>query len=760
MKQLKIKSKTFIIIGISFIIVAFTVFLSLLSEHKANQNALIILEENIRDNYDDFIKAEIHTALSMIDSLHKKYKEENFSTEEAKVLIAEVIRQIRYGDDGYFWIDTSNGDNVVLYGSDVEGSNRFDYQDTSGKYVVQEAINKAVQGGGFFDYYFPREGANISQPKRAYSSYYQEFDWVIGTGIYTDNIDNIIKVKANEQSELINERIDLHIIFLLVFYLIILSINSFMTKNIVDPLLYASSYAESISNEEYKIKMPREYLNREDEVGKLLNSLKKMHKSILNIMSDKEEINQILSKEKEFLRIILSSIGDGIIVIDKDGIVRVINDSTLVELEIKDEDIIHKKLIEEFKFFDRNNIELKEINNLNDYIVGKSEIRRECYLEAFDKRIYIEESIFPIYNLDDLEGFVYVFRNISDRLKKQKEIEYLNYNDQLTGLYNRRFFEKATYNILKEKRFPLTLIIADINALKLTNDAFGHLMGDKLIKEFSSVLSKHFSDIGLVARIGGDEFAVLITNVDIDIVTEKVETIKNVLLNKKVKNIPVSAAFGVAVHTEKKKSFSTTFNLADERMYENKLFDNDKIKNRILKSIIRYNYELFPEKKVETQRAIHLIKDFSKKLGLSQDVTIKLKKSALLYDIGNKNLSYDYFVEDKVLNNDEVNEIRTHPSIGYHILKNINKYEEIANIILNHHENFDGSGYPRGIKANKIPYESRILALVTDYCAMTSNRTYRKALTKEEAVKQMYDNIGKRYDPELIDEFVEFIMSV
>lgn len=757
MRQLKIKSKTFVIIGISFILVAFTVFLSILSEHKSSQDALVILEENLRGNYDDFIKAEVNTILSMINTLDKKYKEENIPISEAKTLIAEVIRQIRYGDDGYFWVDNSKGDNIVLYGSDVEGTNRYNYQDTNGKYVVQEAINKAVQGGGFIDYFFPKEAAEISQPKRGYSAYYQEFDWIIGTGIYTDTINNIIQAKAIEQRNLINERIELHVIFLLVFYLIILAINNFMIKNIVDPLLYASSYAEAISNEELKIKMPNKYLNRQDEVGKLLKSLNKMHKSILNIMSEKEMINHKLNNEKEFLKIILSSIGDGIVVIDKEGIVKVVNDTTLVELGIKQEEIIEKKIIDKFKFFDRNNIEIKNIYGYDNSILKRKETRRECYLEAFGKRVYIEESIFPIYNSKPLEGFVYVFRNINDRLEKQKKIDYLNYNDQLTGLYNRRFFEKAIYKILKENQFPLSLIITDINALKLTNDAYGHLMGDKLIVKFSKVLHEHFSDIGIVSRIGGDEFAILLANTDIDIASARVEEVKKILKDKKVKNIPVSAAFGIAVHTKDKNSFSTTFNLADERMYENKLMENEKVKNKILKSIMNYNFKLFPEKKKETQIAIHLIKDFSKKLGLSQEITNNLKRSALLYDIGNKNLNYDYFMEDRIINDKEMSEIRTHPSVGYHILKNINKCQEIANIILNHRENFDGSGYPRGVKGNKIPYESRILALVIDFCALTSDRSYRQALTKEEAIKEMRDNVGKRYDPELIEDFVDFI---
>lgn len=734
--------------------------LNVINEYKITQHYLVILENNIRDNYDDLIKSEIETTLTMIDTLRKDYEDKSVPNEEIKKLIASVIRDLRYGEDGYFWIDTSKGDNVVLYASEVEGTNRYNFKDAKGNYVVQEIIDIALHGGGFIDYYYPRAGESLALPKRAYGEYYEAFDWVIGTGIYTDSIDRIINTKKAEYVVYMNEHVMKHIIFLSIFLTIIIFLNFIMIKSLVEPILFITSYAEAISKKIYNLKIPLNFLQRKDEVGRLVISISKMQKSIIDVMEKKEKVNDQLTKEKEFLNTILSSIGDGIIVTDNEGIIQIANDATLIQLEIAKEDIIGKVLIEKFRFNNENNKEMEKIENLRLLTNSKVNTRRECILSAYGKVMYVEDSMFPIINrLEDSDGFIYVFRNINDKLEKQKEIDFLNYHDQLTGLYNRRYFEKETDRILEKQIFPFTLIIADINALKLTNDAFGHLIGDELIKTFADTLHDCFSTIGTVARIGGDEFAVLLPNIDKRIATDKIINMKSILSNFKNKIIHPSASFGVAVHRDETYSYASTFNIADERMYQEKLLENDKIKEKILKSIIRYNYSLFPGKIYEVQRSIRFIKAFAKKLNLDEDVTKKLRKSALVYDIGNVNIKYEYFTKTSKLNEKEMIEIKAHPITAYHILKNINKVEDVANIVLSHHENYDGTGYPKGISGIQIHLESRILALVTDYCAMTSERSYRKMLTTEEAINEIYINTGLRYDPELSEPFIRMIRN-
>lgn len=590
MGQWKIRRIILIVVAILFITILTSMGFSVYNLYNMKESTLKVLEENIRDNYDDYIKGEIDTAISLINILETKTKARGLPIEERKELIADVIRNIRYGEDGYFWMDTSKGDNVVLYGSGVEGTNRIDFQDTKGKFVVQEIIKKAIAGGGFIDYYFPREGEHNASPKRAYGAYFEPYDWIVGTGIYTDVVDLTIEAKNQEYSDVLEKNLIRNSMFLFVFFLIIILINLTIVKNI----------------------------------------------------EEKENINIQLSTE----------------------------------------------------------------------------------------------------------------------LEKEKEINYLSDHDQLTGLYNRRYFNKAVDKIIEEERFPLCIIIVDINSLKIANDAFGHLIGDRLIQTFSDVLKENFSEIGIISRIGGDEFTVLLPGIDSDMAKDKINATKEHLKKKRIMDIPVSAAFGAASYKDNTYSFATVFNLADERMYEEKFAENNKVKFRILKAIIKNNIKLFPGKKKEMNRVAYLAKVYGKVLGLDSKVLNRVRKSALVYDIGKVSIDREILDKEGELTDTEMAKIRTHTVTAYHILKNITNWEDTSDIVLKHHENFDGRGYPVGIKGEEIPFESRVLAIITDYVAMTSERPYRVKLSREEALKEIKSGSNLRYDPRMVGSFIKLIRQI
>lgn len=758
MRQWKIRSKMLVMAILFFIIIIGWAGLDAINEYKMNQHSLEILESNIRDDYDAQIKSQIDNLLSMIDTLQKQYASENIPIDESKKKIAAVIRDLHYGDHGYFWVDTSTGDNVVLYGSKLEGQNRYDFQDSRGKYVLHELVKKALTGGGYTDYYYPKQGEKKEQPKRAYSAYYKDFDWIVGTGIYTDDIDQIIQAKTEEYNEMQQKHLLGQILFIFIVFVSITGISAVFAKNFIEPILYASAYAESIANEKRSIVMPEKYLNRSDEVGKLVVSLKKMYQSILAVLKEKEKVNNQLGEEKEFLNLVLSSIGDGIVVTDGIGTIKQVNEAALKQLYVKKEDILEEQFSRTFYFYDEMDREIDSADYFADCINRRSETRRECFLKAYGNSIYIEDSAFPILNQQDqVDGIVYVFHNIGERYEKQKKIEYLSYHDQLTGLYNRSYFESEYNRILKDKRFPLGLIVADLNALKLTNDAFGHQMGDRLIRTFSDILMQNFDEKATVARIGGDEFAILLPETVYEQTVEKIEAIRKSLAESRLEGIPVSASLGFAVHQNELYSFAETFKQADEKMYEQKLVESEIVRKRVIRSIFQQNFLIFPGKKSEVYKALRLAKLFASRLDIEPVEAIRVAKSAMVYDIGNIAIPHEYFVKTDKLNEKEWEAIKTHPAAAYHILKNVIKFADVADIVLSHHENFDGTGYPRGLRGNQIPLESRILALITDYCAMTTSRTYRNKLTMEDALDEIHRNAGVRYDPEFIDLFIETV---
>jgi HD-GYP domain-containing protein (c-di-GMP phosphodiesterase class II) len=259
------------------------------------------------------------------------------------------------------------------------------------------------------------------------------------------------------------------------------------------------------------------------------------------------------------------------------------------------------------------------------------------------------------------------------------------------------------------------------------------------------------------SRIGGDEFAVLLPETTYEQTLEKIEAIRKSLAESRLEGIPVSASIGFAVHQNELYSFAETFKQADEKMYEQKLVESELVRKRVIRSIFQQNFMLFPGKKSEVYKALRLAKLFSTRLDMDSLSAIRVGKAAMVYDIGNIAIPYEYFVKKDKLDEKEWESIKTHPAAAYHILKNVIKFADVADIVLSHHENFDGTGYPRGLRSTQIPLEARILALITDYCAMTSSRPYRDELTREEAFGEVRRNAGLRYDPEFVELFIETV---
>jgi HD-GYP domain-containing protein (c-di-GMP phosphodiesterase class II) len=274
---------------------------------------------------------------------------------------------------------------------------------------------------------------------------------------------------------------------------------------------------------------------------------------------------------------------------------------------------------------------------------------------------------------------------------------------------------------------------------------------------FSDILKNNFNNIGIVSRIGGDEFAILMPGISEEAAKEVIENVKKCLEQSTINSIPISAAFGLAVYDNEHYSFYETFKQADENMYKHKLNESEKIKRKILSCIIKENFKICINKKNEVKRVFGFSKGFAKQLNLEEIYLERLKKASLVYDIGYITINLEYLnIKDKLLEK-EWEEIKTHPATAYHILKNINQYSDISEIVLSHHENYDGTGYPRRLVKEQIPLEARILRIVIDYCAMTSKRLYRDAMTKSKALEEIVKYSGIRYDNDISSIFIEWM---
>lgn len=344
----------------------------------------------------------------------------------------------------------------------------------------------------------------------------------------------------------------------------------------------------------------------------------------------------------------------------------------------------------------------------------------------------------------------------SKHLDYQK-IRKLTYNDSLTGLYNRRFFEEELKRLDTERQLPLAIIVADINGLKVINDSFGHQKGDCLIKKSAELIKNEIRDEDILARHGGDEFAILLPQTSTAEAEKIVARIKRKIPESNNDNLTISISFGIAVKDSIEEEIYQTFKRADNKMYHNKLSQSKSIKNRIVKGLISTLEVKSNETKEHTVRMTRLSINFGRYLNLSNFELNRLALLSTLHDIGKITIDDHILKKPGKLSKAEWKAIKQHPEAGYNIVKASGEFALIAEEIYSHHERWNGCGYPRQLKGSEIPFLARIISIIDAYDVMTSERPYKKMMTKAEAIKEIKSCTGTQFDPELAMKFIDFL---
>ena len=287
MKNLSVTLKMAIIGIVVIAFMMFSINFSINSMQAINTRILQEEEENIRKDYDDSIRQQVAQVIWLLDSYKADIDAGIYTKVEGMKLAADKVRSLRYGTDGYFWIDQSDGINVVLLGSDTEGTNRLDTKDVTGYAMVKDFIQGAVANGSYYsDYQYPKEGETEPMPKRAYTQYYEPFDWVVGTGNYIDNIDDQIAASTETANRFTKEKITTFAIVCALFQLLIILYLIITILNITKPLKLVMKALQSMSEGDFSAKLDSSSLKRRDDFGKLLNILEKMRTSIGGLISD------------------------------------------------------------------------------------------------------------------------------------------------------------------------------------------------------------------------------------------------------------------------------------------------------------------------------------------------------------------------------------------------------------------------------------------------------------------------------------------
>lgn len=372
--------------------------------------------------------------------------------------------------------------------------------------------------------------------------------------------------------------------------------------------------------------------------------------------------------------------------------------------------------------------------------------------------------------LNTYKGWIYVILTaiilyilISGLLKKVEQTEqeniYLSYFDVLTGLYNRGYYEMEVERLDTEKNLPISVIMADVNGLKMINDAFGHQLGDELLRKAAESIRRISRTNDVIARWGGDEFVILLPNTTSEEAEKVVGRIKETCNEESVNMVCVSMSLGWDTKTSVEIDIAEVLKNAEDEMYKFKIIQNEGLRGNIINTIVKTLYEKNPREEEHSERVGEIAEKIGIAIGFSDIAVSKLKVIGHLHDIGK------IAVEDGILNKSgrlterEQEEIRRHPDVGYRILSATSEMLELANCVLAHHERWDGKGYPGGLAGENIPLEARIIALADSYDAMSSERPYRKALDVDVILYEIKRNAGYQFDPELARAFVEKVMG-
>ncbi|NYB72860.1 diguanylate cyclase [Sedimentibacter hydroxybenzoicus DSM 7310] len=481
---------------------------------------------------------------------------------------------------------------------------------------------------------------------------------------------------------------------------------------------------------------------------------------IIDDISNRKRMEELLYMEKENFRTTLLSIGDGVISTDNKGKIILMNVIAEQLTGWKEEEAIGSDFAEVFTIVHEYTME--PCRNLVEDVLRTGEIKELANHTALIRRngtlLPIEDSAAPIWSKNGkITGVVIVFRDFTEKREKHNQIEYLSYHDYLTGLYNRRYMEEAMKRMDTVENLPVSIMVLDINGLKLTNDAFGHEMGDKLLKKVAGILKKTCRPQDVIARMGGDEFSILMPNTN----SEQALNIRDSIIKEtskiELESVIVSIAAGYDIKTDTSQDIDVIIKNAENSMYEGKMKYGRAMRSQVIENVLRSINLKYDNEQIHTERVAEYCELMAREMNFSEREIYTIKHAGILHDIGKIIIPPELLNKKETLTNDEFDIIKKHSETGYHILRNTYEYAGLAKIVRHHHEMFDGNGYPDKLKGHEIPLESRIIAIADAYEAMTANRPYQVAKSKEEALLEIKRCSGTQFDPEIAEIFLKIM---
>jgi len=598
-------------------------------------------------------------------------------------------------------------------------------------------------------------------------------------------------------------------------------LNAVAKKDEDGNVLYFDGILEDITERKrYEEKLHDAYGELGIRVKVRTAELTRANEELRKEIAERKELLEAFNKNKNFLSNVFSSIQDGISVLDKEMNIVLVN--PVMEKWYADKlPFIGKKCYEAYQYGTHPCKGCPVLTSLKTQQLAADIVpKRGTNGEIIG---WIELYSFPMFDQESKEliGAIEYARDITDRKAAQERVQVLNnellmsnkrlkqllLTDAHTGLYNHRYLEQVIeveFHRAKRDAHPLSVIMIDIDYFKSVNDVYGHQFGDLVLKQFSRQLKLIMRKYDIIIRSGGEEFIIISPGIDLE---------RSLTLGQRILDAISLYNFGDKKHTVKLKLSLAAVsypedramkgmglvNLADQilnkvkesggnRVYSdldikkekcpvpgkiNKSLNIKLLQGKIDKLTKRSNQSLVEAifafaKTIElkdhytgehVEDTVRYVTEICNKLGLPKEEIELIKQGAALHDLGKIGISEKILLKKSKLTRREFQEIQKHPQIGADILRPIQFLRNIIPLVFYHHEKWDGSGYPSGIKKEEIPIGARIIAIADVYQALTSDRPYRKAYTKEKAIKILKKGSGSQFDPRITSVFLKILHS-
>ncbi|HAD83045.1 TPA: hypothetical protein DCG35_11405 [Candidatus Edwardsbacteria bacterium] len=535
-------------------------------------------------------------------------------------------------------------------------------------------------------------------------------------------------------------------------------------KTISSPIVFAGQPAAQITFQDITTSKHIQHLleknqqNLEAEIRERTKELLTTNQNLKHEISQRVMIEEILSTSEKHFRSLIENSLDLIAIVNREGRLTYVNPMVKIMLGYDGKDVLGAEVYD--YIFPDDAVEVKKV--FGELLSRVGEVRCMDFKIRHKDGSYrtIEALSRNMLDLPAVNGIMATIKDVTEKRKAQQQIEYLSFYDRLTGLHNRAFFEEEILRIDTNRHLPITMFVADVNGLKLVNDAFGHVEGDELLNRMAQILKLCCRREDIIARWGGDEFALLLLNTPGYKADELCQRI-NQLCREKVKGpVALSLAMGHATKKKMEQNIKDILKEAEENMYRSKMMTSKKVRTDIMSHLLGLYYQKGQRTKEQLGVLQGLAREMASARGLTPPETLKLQQVLEYCDLGNIAIEQKLFNKKDRLTAEEWKMMHRHPEIGYHIVQNTPETADLAEPILAHHEWWDGSGYPRNLKGEDIPLYARMVSILNAYDALTQKRPYRRAVGPEQAIKEIKRCAGTQFDPFLAEVMEEITIRL